>query len=548
MNTTSLKKRSLRKNTQTWHLVTNHQNLLYILAAGLVMEPSGFGGKHYADSLNAIPGWIPLFRNKIPAQALEQAVSERKHLRPCVVSFDLSGVSGSVQFLSRKGHIRDGSFPVARYGKEDVAIFIRAPLPQSLLSRICFRSLEDRQEFEIAAGDVSNVDLLPCRIEVDELLFSSATDAAWPPIQAGKPRPRNAQKKLPDNKVGDLLGMPEEVPKILEARRTHSPVSEQALGGLLAMLYHSANRSDLGLSVFQRATGLVRDTDGIAASDPILAELPNWLDGSGISERADTPARLYFGVMESLAAEQGQNGSSQPVEVVLGYLNNRLAQLTEEKIRLRLERLIADMRGCFGLGGGTITEIFERNKGSLSRPLLLFCLREHCMDLLEFSHPLLSDAEYLLAGILFGVRDGWLRLPSSLRDPALAAYVMYRMAVAAHQRQGDVLSLPENPIPQPLRACFASTADSWSDNQTAAALEIARTRKWRDCIETVIASVDGSPLDNPRQENGQFIFSGEATSTTEIKRETFLQHLGQWPPIDASLDSRVRMMLDKTCG
>lgn len=545
MNTTNPKKRSARKNTQTWHLVTNHQNLLYMLAAGLVMEPSGFGGKHYADSLSAIPSWIPLFRNEIPAQALEQAVSERKHLRPCVVSFDLSGVSGSVQLLSRKGRIRDANFPVARYGKEDVAIFIRAPLPLSLLSRICFRSLEDRQAFEIAARDVSNVDLLPCRIEVDEPLFSDATDVAWPPIQTGKSRPRRAPEKLPNSEVDDLFGVPEEVPQILEAKGAHSPVSAQALGGLLAMLYHSANRSELGLSVFQRATGLVRDTDGITASDPILAELPNWLDGSGISERADTPARLYWGVMESLVAEQEQNGSSQPVEVVLGYLNNQLAQLTEEKIRLRLERLIADMRGCLGLGGGTITEIFERNKGSLSRPLLLFCLREHCMDLLEFSHPLLSDAEHLLASTLFGVRDGWLQLPSSLRGPALSAYAMYRMAVAAHQGQGDVLSIPEKPIPQPLRAFFASNADSWSDNQTAAALEIARTRKWRDCIETIITSADGSPLDSPKLENGKFVFSGEATSTTKIEREAFLRHLGDWPPIDTQLESRVRERLDK---
>jgi hypothetical protein len=251
--------------------------------------------------------------------------------------------------------------------------------------------------------------------------------------------------------------------------------------------------------------------------------------------------------MDSLAAAQERNRSSQPVEVVLEYLDSQLARLTEEKLRLRLERLIADMRGCLGLGGGTITELFDRNKGSLSRPLLLFCLREHCVDLLEFSHPLLSDAEYLLASLLFGVRDGWLQLPRPLRNPALSAYVMYRMAGAAHQRQGSVLSLPEPPSPQPLRTFFSSNADVWSKNQTAAAVEIARSSKWPDCVKTIIASTDGSPLDNPRQENGKFVFSGEATSTTEIKRESFLRHLGQWPSIDAQLESRVRMMLGEAC-
>ncbi len=549
MSTANTKKSNTRKTVQSWYLVTNHQNLLYMLAAGLVMEPSGFGGKHYADSLSAIPGWIPLFRNEIPAQALEQAISERKHLRPCVVSFDLSGVSGFVQLLSRKGRIRDAKFPVVRYGKEDVTIFISAPLPLTLLSCIYFRSDEDKQAFETAARNVSNVDLSPYRIEVDELLFSGATDAAWPPIQTSKPQRRNTRNRVPNTQQDELPLASEDAPQSSEAKRTHSPISAQALGGLLAMLYHGANRSELGLNIFQLATDSARDTDrSILTHDPVLAELPNWLYGNEISEHAETRIRLYWGAIDSLVAAQKQNHSLQPVEVILDYLDSQFAQLTEEKIRLRLERLIADMRGCLGLGSGTITELFERNEGSLSRPLLLFCLREHCVDLLEFSHPLLSDAEYLLASILFGVRDGWLQLPHPLRSPALSAYVMYRMADAAHQRQGSVLSFPETPNPQPLRAFFSSNANAWSENQTTIAIEIARSSKWRDCIETVIASADGSPLDNPRQENGQFIFSGEATSTTEIKRETFLQHLGQWPPIDASLDSRVRMMLDKACG
>ncbi|NMG17495.1 hypothetical protein [Aromatoleum bremense] len=181
MNTTNSKEISTRKTAQTWYLVSNHLNLLYMLAAGLVMEPSGFRGKHYVDSLGAIPGWIPLFRNEIPAEALEQAVSERKHLRPCIVSFDLSGVSGPVQVLSREGKIRNTDFPKVRFGKEDIAILIRAPLPLTLFSRICFLTDEDRQVFETAAKDVSNVDLRPYRIEIENSMLRNTNDAAWPP-------------------------------------------------------------------------------------------------------------------------------------------------------------------------------------------------------------------------------------------------------------------------------------------------------------------------------------------------------------------------------
>jgi len=537
MNATNSREINNRKNTQTWYLVTNHQNLLYMLAAGLVMEPSDFGGKYYTDSLSTMPGWISLFRNKIPAQALEQAISERKHLRPCVVSFNLSDVSGSVKSLSKTGRISNKKLKTKN--SQNVAFLIPAPLPVSMFSRICFSSIADQQAFEIAAGDVSNVDLSPYQIEVDEILFSDVTDAVWPPLQTRKPQPRST--KVSSHQQDELPLVSEDTPQGLEAKRTHPPISAQALGGLLAMLYHSANRSELGVGVFQLATGLKCDADRIAISEPILAELPNWLDGSGVSEQADTPARLYWGVVDALGADRGANNQSQPVEVVLEYLDNQLALLAEQNVRSRLERLIADMRSCLGLGSETITKIFERNKGSLSRPLLLFCLREHCADLLEFSHPLLSDAEYSLASILFGVRDGWLQLPSELRPPILSTYVVFRMAIVTHQKQGDDLFFEKNnTVPKPLRTFFSTSASSWSDNQRDAALDIVRTKGWRDCIETIVTSADGTPLDSPRLENGKYFFSGEVKLTTKIEREVFFRHLGEWPPIDTQLESRVR--------
>lgn len=67
---------------------------------------------------------------------------------------------------------------------------------------------------------------------------------------------------------------------------------------------------------------------------------------------------------------QEENSQAQPVDMVLTYLNEQLTQLTDETNKSRLDRLITDMRGFLGLGGGTITDLFERNKGSLSRPLL----------------------------------------------------------------------------------------------------------------------------------------------------------------------------------
>lgn len=540
MSTTTSKKLNTPKTSQPWYLVTNHLNLLYMLAAGLVMEPSGFRGKHYIDSLGAIPGWIPLFRNAVPAKTLEQAVSERRYLRPCLVSFDLSDVSGLVKVISREGKIRDAEFPNVRFGKEGIGILVRAPLPLTLFSRICFHSDEDRQVFETAAEDVSNVDLESFRLEVEESLFRNLPDNVWPPIQTGKPLRRNTHQKDVTCQSGDLFEDAEVIAQDLALQIKHRHIPAQALGGVLAMLFCCANRSELGIAVFQLTTGSVDNTDNTIIQDPILAELPNWLNGSGVSECSSTPARLYWGAINALVVAQEENHSSQPVDVVLEYLDAQLTHLADEKYKSRLERLLGDMRGSLGLGGGTITELFERNKGSLSRPLLLFCLREHCLDLLEFSHPFLSDAEYLLAGILFGVRDGWLRLSCEIRNQALSAYVMYRMAGVEHQKQEDIFSLPVTPSPQPLRGLFPYGAESWDKSQINAAIAIAKGCKWWDCIETIIASTDGSPLKEPRQENGSYIFSGETTSTIQVLHDVFLKRLGEWPPIDVKLESEIR--------
>ncbi len=517
------KPRSRSKRKRIWHLATNHQNMLYMLAAGMVMSPAGFRGKHYSDSLSVYPGWIPLFRDKagIPVGALNDATNERKHLLPCIASFDLSDVSGSVRVLSRNGGMRDVATPAARKRRDDVAILIRAPLPLNLLSNIGFRTLEDRQSFENCARDVSNVDLAPHRIGVAESLFSTVSDENWPPVQP----------------QSELFQIESDCP----------PAFGQALGGVLAMVYHAANRSDLGLAAYRLVAQAERDDDrGLVQSDSVLAELPNWMKGGGVSEQADIRARLFWGVVQSLVTAQMKERSPAPIDVALEYLDGQLDQLREIELRTRLERLTADMRSCLGLGSGTVTELIERHKGSLSRPLTLFCLREHCMDLLEFSYSLLSDAEYILAGILFGVRDTWLLLPRELRDPGLSDFVSHRMADAEHRksRNGSSLGAPRRPVP--VRELFESSNGEWSTTQNEAALGIARECGWNDCIQTRITLAEGNYPTSFERNDLRLVLPGRVTALTEtVDKTKFLHRLGHWPSVSHRIESGMREELER---
>ena len=119
-------------------LVTNHLNLMYMLAAGLVVPPDGFGDKYYRDTLADFPGWIPLFIDKAPRDAIETATSEAGHLRPAIVELDLSSLSGPVMVIGEGGVPRELRFPDKLDGTER-AILVPAPLPVSRIVSIVRR-------------------------------------------------------------------------------------------------------------------------------------------------------------------------------------------------------------------------------------------------------------------------------------------------------------------------------------------------------------------------------------------------------------------------
>lgn len=513
-----------RKTQRLWHLVTNHQNLLYMLAAGMVTGPAGFprqmgpegvSSKYYADPLDDYPGWIPLFRHKagVPAEALKKAHAERDYLIPCIASFDLDNVSGEIQMLPSTGGTRPTKTLPTRRGKHEIAALLRAPLPLYLLSSISFRSAGERETFKAQARDFHNIDLLTyCDLlQVSEPLFAGANDSIWPP-----------------------KGVDVEL-----AERDHAPVRGPALGGVIAMLYHIANHSDFGLDVYRLTTNDAADPGlGLSTDDPILAALPGWLDGERLSDDADIRARLFWGVADALVEEQKKDSPRPPVDTVLACLEAQRQTLDDDKYRTRLGRLIDEMRNSLGLGGGTITELLEEHKGPLSRSLLLFALRAHCVELLELSHPLLGDADQVLAAILFGIRDTWLDLPAELRNKDLADYVTYRMAVAEHRVRGRTLSVVPPPAPRPLRALFPRAGEPWSDSQQAAAVRLSTKFQWHNCLRTrLILTGENLPSTFEREGNELVIPGPPPEPKPEIIKDGFLRHLGA---LDRELEDEAR--------
>lgn len=441
--------------TVKWRLATNQRNLLYMLAAGMVMSPQGFGKKYYRDTLSSYPGWIPLFANNVPQTALDLSVSERAHLTPAIVTMELKSLRGRLWAVDIDGRAREIQFPSELNGNEAV-LLVPAPLPVNWIESIAFSSREIKAGCESDARDFGNVPLLDFQREIDARLFSGAIDLAWPPHGV----------TLPD--------------------RDHSPDKAIAAGGMMAMLLHMGNYGDVGTQMCR--LGFTFDArDALAVSDPMLRELATWMQTDSAFDSADVLPKLFWGAVDSVSRSRTASDTKNPIDAVLEYLNSAGEGL-DDKMKQALSKLSGDLSKLTGFADRTITELFERNPKPFTRVMTLFVLRNNSSQLMEFRHPLLTDVDYVAAAIMFAARDGWLGLPLILREvDGLQAAVSHRMTAIDHRLSATGLEFGDPPMrPLPLRELLSPGPKGWSPKQREAALLLASEAKWMECIYTRI--------------------------------------------------------------
>ena len=532
-------------------LVTNHLNLMYMLAAGLVMPPAGFGDKYYRDTLGSFPGWIPLFIGRVPAAAIASSTSEAGHLRPAILEIGLAGLSGRV--LACGPDLRELHFPDQLAGGERL-LLVPAPLPSSRIEAVLFRSREDRSACEADAKDFGNVPLGDVRRRVSKASFTRTRDV---PLPSAGP----SERAVP-----------------LQAA--------MAGGGVMAMLLLCGDRGDLAVRGCRHAFD-PEDASAPPIADPILSGLRGWMrsggafgmgDGSGGGDSPDPAgvspweyrndaggtgaggvspdpsdvqgacqARLFWGAVDSVVAWQragaagSAGGAGSAEEALLDYLDAAATTL-DARLRAGAGRLRDTLASLRGLGGATTGELFERHATPLARAATLFFLRRDCADLLDFEHDRLHEQDRLAAAVLFGARDGWLGLPLRLRAiPGLSAAVSHRMAHMAQRLGGTDLDLGDRPPRvRPLRELFGD-GSSWGPRESHAALELARANRW-DCVRTRISLSRGS--DTLTIEGGavHIELPGEPRITPRVDPDRFFACLAGGRP-SRDVESKVRGML-----
>lgn len=502
------KKRSVATldSPDTWQLPTNHKNILFMLGSGLITGPKGFqyGGesKYYDDTLSLCPGWIPLFKKHIPETMLAMSTQASTTLYPAIAILNMADYRGEVCIPSATGGWETRLY--ADVTAEDNIILVPAPLPISWVFQILFKDETGLSAFRRGVEDLANIDISELQLLTADLH-------------------KNAHLSLMGQDNSDAVfssfsGRGESDSPITAVERA------QALGGIVAMLYQLANNSDLFLEVFKKARKISSSSANydvdyeFDTDDPILRGLPYWLAEKNLPSK-DLRAVFFFGLLEEIILHRESCTRNELTAVARNYVRNQLDTTVGLRDAWQAFPKLLDELSRPEL---TLSEQFEKFKGTVSHALLLFFQRERCDDLLKFQSQnprvVLSDAVIIAAALLFGARDGWFALAKEYRHD-ISKWVTSLMAAKAQYSNKDAIQIKQ-PMPKPLREFFAGSA--WDANEKHA-LEAARRCKWEECLQTKIKVPKSYCV-----EEGYLIFPGDVKGSaikTVIDKDNFLTKL-----------------------
>ncbi|MFK5927190.1 MAG: hypothetical protein QM483_11215 [Desulfuromusa sp.] len=441
-------------------LPTNTNNLRMIISHGLIASPCGLS-KYYIDLLELQNGWVPLFNNEIPCEALNHVISEDpKSLTTCILEIDITSITGSVKALKNRGLI-DQKLDGNDISDDLQILFIPAPLPLNCLVSILFKNENDLKDFEIDVKSRSNVVLGNIKLKsnkVDKKLFSEKYD----------------QVELVNSvREGEKhIWLPGGIPSCSEINYH----KVYAFGGMLSLLFYYAKNGSVSNSKYDDICDIYKsnvDDEGSDGASFISEYFVNKLENDQVKS---PKSKIYHQVIKTaVEAKDFKND-------LLNILDN--SYWDSDKAKSRAEALAEMLREYeSNASKKTVSQQFEVAKSELEKMLLLLFVREDSDSLAKYKTVRFSEDEYIVFAMIFGIRDKFNRLPNWLkRYRGLQEFVSTKMAEYAHSLlENDISFNSFNPPPT-----------VWELIDKKVSKKTIKELKIEHCIKTIMPKCDFS--------------------------------------------------------
>ena len=462
-----------RKNNK-WLLATNTDNMRSIIAQGLITGMDGFE-KYYSDYLEIVKNYIPVFKNKLPSDVLNRAVSEDESLTTCIIEFNLNVIHGVVKTLNETNNIID--IDIMNVDEYSI-VFIPAPLPLACIERIIFKNTKERVIFENDAKLYRNVPLIDIKLQsnkTDEKLFINTE------LQEIDITNINTIDFISNNIIN--------YPKIY------------SYGGLLATLFYSSKNGSLS-NEFYHSISNSTNIDILDNKD--IQYIANYF--KDVNTDDNILMQMYYLILDvTINTKKFKEDVLEFLEnfEIPGY-HNRTVEIANRLIQL--ESTIDK----------TVSEQFKEAKTSIEKVLLMLFFRKNSKELIEYRFDALTEEDHLLFLMMFGIRDKFINIPKFIREfSGLQNDISLKMANYAHLSMNSSISFRVSKKSPPTLIDMFKLEEfkKW----------FAKEQKIESYFKTKIDIPKGSYSFNITTSGVQIIFDGiiKAPSTEIVEKDLF---------------------------
>ena len=498
-----------------WKFVTNEMNLAIMLGSGLIMPPSGFGNKYYQDTLQWVPGWVPLFPNQIQKQVFDYSAEEMPKTRAaCFLELDLKELSCTAWRYN--GEIwQQIQFPEGLDGTEEL-LLLPAPLPLSLINeRVYFVDSKQANSFKRSLSDFGNLTLEPFKTGTRKAEFNKKGNFSWPVIVNNEtgPQPRDVNLAAVNAIGGAVTALAilsqsnraaKEAYQVIAERFTASEERQSAISSLIGIV------SDWAYAGGNKAS----------ENDPFVLLVQCLYEHAGAGEYASFIDIILVNFTE-ITAKAFPN---KPDALTLANELTELLQTTAQSPR------------------DTPINLLRKHEKPLQQVLLGFVFRQTLSEFLHSPLPLELQPERAAAvALLAGLQEGWQALESHHKQQQNChLFVPNVMATLAHRFAKTDMQLPKVEAPLLLSEHFEG--EKWTARQNNAAVYLAKKSKWK-CISTRIRLGHGNHEFVIGSGGAEIILEGEVKVSPEVDKEKFYAGFKSLQCLESEVATKLRDIL-----